>query len=101
MTQRLNAVEVDLFLKQPARIVFAEPGRLDQRQALIVRRVGNQIGTGFGKHQRFPFGIGIGFNKRLTGICQPGAATALAAFAAGEILQPLMAKLPEITASRS
>ena len=46
--------EIDLLGKQPARIVFAKAGGLDEREALEVGRVGLQVGTRFGEHRWEP-----------------------------------------------
>ena len=41
--QRLNAEKVDLFFQDPARVVFAETGRLHQGKGLILRRIGADV----------------------------------------------------------
>ena len=46
--QRLHAHQVDLLPEQPARVVFAEAGRLDHRLQLIGIGVGREAGSGFG-----------------------------------------------------
>jgi len=43
--QRLDAQQVDVRPEQPAGVVFAETGRLDQRLVLIVGGVGREIGA--------------------------------------------------------
>ena len=42
--------QIDLLGIAPARVVFAEPGRLDERQALEFGRVGSEVLARFGKH---------------------------------------------------
>jgi hypothetical protein len=79
--QRLDAVQVDFLLEQPARVVFAKAGRLDQRQALIVRRVGNEIGARFGKHGHC-LPVSVGWRN-------PPAAAAPAGLVARQVCQPL------------
>ena len=49
--ERLHAHQVDLFFQQPARVVFAEAGRLHQRRGLVGIGVGRERGFRRGKHQ--------------------------------------------------
>ena len=49
--KRLDAEQVDIGAEQPARVVFAKTGRLDQGQVLIVGGVGDQVAAGRGKHR--------------------------------------------------
>jgi hypothetical protein len=46
----IEAHQVDFLREQPARIVLAETGRLDQRQALELGGVGFQIGARLRQH---------------------------------------------------
>ena len=46
--------EVDLLGEQPARVVLAKSGRLDERQTLEVGRVGFQVGARLGEHRCHP-----------------------------------------------
>ena len=41
--ERLYAQQIDLLLQDPARVVLAEPGRLDQRNGLVFGGVGAQV----------------------------------------------------------
>ncbi|MNI36288.1 hypothetical protein D3C73_903330 [compost metagenome] len=44
--QGLDAQEIDLLLQNPAGVVFAKAGRLDQGQGLILRRIGSDVLAG-------------------------------------------------------
>jgi len=44
--QGLDAEQIDLLLQDPARVVLAEPRGLDQRQGLVLGRIGAQVGAG-------------------------------------------------------
>ncbi len=46
----IEAHEVDFFREQPARVVFAKPCRLDEREALKIGGVGFQIGAWLRQH---------------------------------------------------
>ena len=46
----IEAHQVDVLREQPARVVLAKAGRLDERQALEIGRVGRKIGARLGKH---------------------------------------------------
>ena len=47
-TKRLHAGKINLIGKQPARIIFAKAGRLDQWRVFELRRIGFQIGLWLG-----------------------------------------------------
>ena len=49
--QRLDAQQVDLLPEQPARVVFAKAGGLDQRLGFVRVGVGDERGFGLGKHR--------------------------------------------------
>ena len=50
-TEGLNAHQVDFFFQQPARVVFAEAGRLHQRRGLIGIGIWRERGFWRRKHQ--------------------------------------------------
>ncbi len=52
--QGFHAKQVDLRPEQPARVVFAKAGRLDQGFGLIRQRVRLQVGARRGKHSESP-----------------------------------------------
>ena len=49
--QGLHAHEVELFLKQPARIIFTKTRRFDEGEGLIAQRVGGERGDGLWEHE--------------------------------------------------
>src|SRR5947199_10453871 len=49
--QSLHAHQIDFFLKQPARIVFAEAGRLHHRLGFVGVSIGSQRRLRLRKHQ--------------------------------------------------
>src|SRR5690606_8553026 len=48
--QRLQAEQVQLLVQNPADVVLAKSGGLDQRDGLELKRVGAKVGAGGGKH---------------------------------------------------
>ena len=50
-TDGVEAHEVDFLGEEPARVVFAKAGGLDERVALEVGRVGFEIGARTGQHE--------------------------------------------------
>ena len=48
--QRLHAHQVQLLLKEPARVIFTKAGGLDERRLLIGQSIGLQFGDGLWEH---------------------------------------------------
>jgi hypothetical protein len=51
LAKRLDAQQVDLRSEQPAGVVLAKAGRLDQGFALVGGGIGLEIGAGRGRHK--------------------------------------------------
>jgi hypothetical protein len=57
--QRLHAHQVDLALVEPARVVFAEAGRLDHRPGFVGVGVGLELGLRLGEQGAALWRIGV------------------------------------------